>query len=112
MIGERSGAKFDQCSPRTLSVVAAYYPNGYGLYDMAGNVWEWCEDDWHDNEKNRLDDINAWIDEPRGSYRVIRGGSWFNGALGCRSAFRGGFGPDDRFDFVGFRLARSVTLDP
>jgi len=66
-------------------------PNKWGLYDMHGNVWEWCQD-WYDDEHK---------------YRVIRGGSWFNTAGGCVSSFRGG-GPSDSRDFgLGVRLVRS-----
>lgn len=78
--------------------------NGFGLYDMHGNVLEWCEDDWHDTYKEAPDDGSPWIDKPRGSYRVIRGGSW-NGYAGfCRSSYRGYFDPSCGSNFLGFRL--------
>ena len=86
--------------------------NGFGLYDMHGNVWEWTEDDWHGNYKGAPDDGRPWIDDPRGSDRVIRGGSWGSVAQHCRSAIRGYGGPGDRDDDVGFRLSRSVALGP
>ena len=92
--------------------VAASKPNPWGLYDMHGNVWEWVEDDWHTNYTGALDDERAWLDEPRGVLRVIRGGSWINGAQRCRSAMRIRFRPECRNDLVGFRLARSVVLSP
>jgi len=58
------------------SQVEYYAPNGYELYDMAGNVWEWVEDDWHDDYNFAPIDGSAWVDTPRGAYRVIRGGDW------------------------------------
>ncbi|GAX60892.1 hypothetical protein SCALIN_C15_0033 [Candidatus Scalindua japonica] len=91
------------------------YPAGAapgGHLDMAGNVWEWCEDDWHSEEKSGPDDSSAWVDEPRGSGRVIRGGSWSNDAQSCRSAYRYRYEPDDRNISLGFRLSRSFSLDP
>jgi formylglycine-generating enzyme required for sulfatase activity len=86
-------------------------PNSYGLYDMAGNVWEWVEDDWHDNYEGAPPDGKAWFDNPRGSIRVRRGGSWSYDAQYCRSANRGYFMPGYRVNFVGFRLARSFVLN-
>ncbi len=88
------------------------YPTGAapgGHLDMAGNVWEWCEDDWHDNENGAPDEGSAWIDEPRGSDRVMRGGGWIGSAQLCRSACRGDISPGNRNGHVGFRLSRSVT---
>jgi formylglycine-generating enzyme required for sulfatase activity len=79
--------------------------NALGLYDMSGNVWEWCEDDWHDNYDNAPKDGRTWIDSPeRGSARVGRGGRWGLTAQGCRSACRYGWYPDFRAYNVGFRL--------
>jgi formylglycine-generating enzyme required for sulfatase activity len=86
-------------------------PNSYGLYDMHGNVWEWVEDDYHGSYDSAPDDGSAWIEKPRGSDRVVRGGGWDNDARGCRSAVRDYNAPGDR-DLVGFRLSRSVTLGP
>jgi formylglycine-generating enzyme required for sulfatase activity len=63
-------------------------PNARGLYDIHGNVWEWVEDDWHDNYKGAWDDGRAWVDDPRGARRVILGGSWRFDARRCRSALR------------------------
>ncbi len=97
------------------STPVGIYPAGAapgGHLDMSGNVWEWCEDDWHSNEKSGPDDSSAWVDEPRGSGRVIRGGSWGNDARRCRSAYRIYGVLDYRSDYLGFRLSRSVTLGP
>jgi formylglycine-generating enzyme required for sulfatase activity len=87
-------------------------PNTFGLYDMRGNVFEWVEDDWHGSYNSAPEDGSAWIDEPRGAGRVIRGGSWSRAARYCRSALRNFYDPDYRYLNLGFRLARSVTLDP
>jgi len=79
---------------------------------MHGNVWEWVEDDWHENYEGAPNDGRAWIDEPRGVSRVVRGGGWVLDAHDCRSAYRRYIWPGNRYDFVGFRLSRSVALDP
>jgi formylglycine-generating enzyme required for sulfatase activity len=87
-------------------------PNAWGLYDMHGNVLELVEDDWHNSYKGAPDDGNAWVDNPRGSFRVVRGGGWSNVALLCRSAMRFENAPGHRFTNMGFRLSRSVALGP
>jgi len=87
-------------------------PNAFGLYDMHGNVWEWVEDDWHDNYDGAPLDGQAWIDNPRAAARVIRGGSWNYDARDCRSASRDYDAPEYRRAGLGFRLARSVALGP
>ncbi len=81
-------------------------PNELGLYDMSGNVWEWCEDDWHDNYNGAPTDGGAWVDSPRGGLRVLRGGSWCNDFRNCRAANRFGFFPIFQYFNYGFRLAR------
>ena len=98
-------------SGRETKPVGLLLPNELGLYDMSGNVWEWCEDDWHDNYKKAPDDGSAWIDKPeRGGLRVMRGGSCFGGAVGCRAAYRDYYRPGSRGNGVGFRVACSPPV--
>jgi formylglycine-generating enzyme required for sulfatase activity len=89
--------------------VGSYPANAFGLFDMHGNVEEWCEDDWHANYSNAPTDGRAWVDTTgRGSYRVVRGGEWFNGAFACRSAFRRYVLRRNRgVETLGFRLLRT-----
>jgi formylglycine-generating enzyme required for sulfatase activity len=83
-------------------------PNAWGLYDMLGNVWEWCADTWHDNYKGAPSNGAAWVDpEPKGeARRVVRGGSWSNNARFVRAAYRDHGDPTDRIVSLGFRCAR------
>jgi formylglycine-generating enzyme required for sulfatase activity len=92
---------------KRLHAVGEKEPNPFGLYDMHGNVWEWVEDDWHDDYNGAPVDGRAWTDEPRAEYRVYRGGSWRYGAGRCRSASRGVGHPGYRDYYLGFRPARS-----
>lgn len=85
--------------------VGSKAPNELGLHDMSGNVWEWCEDDWHINYQGAPTDGRAWVDSPRGDGRVLRGGSWDDYAGSCRVSVRGGNAPAGRNTDVGFRLA-------
>jgi formylglycine-generating enzyme required for sulfatase activity len=86
------------------------YPNGIspaGCYDMIGNVLEWCEDDWHETYTGAPSDGSAWIDNPRGSYRIGRGGSWSDSNTYSRCAVRGNLNPSNRYGNIGFRCART-----
>jgi len=84
--------------------VDSYQPNAYGLYDMHGNVWEWCEDTLHENYLGAPVDGSSWRGES--SYRVLRGGSWVDSGGHCRSAHRNGHDPSSRRNDYGFRLVR------
>ncbi|MGL4465339.1 MAG: SUMF1/EgtB/PvdO family nonheme iron enzyme [Planctomycetia bacterium] len=82
--------------------VGSYAPNGWGLYDMHGNVWEWCRDGYTENLPGGIDPFVS----PEGAPdRVSRGGSWFVIALSSRSAYRYGITPDYRAINLGFRVA-------
>ncbi len=83
-------------------------PNGWGLYDMSGNVYEWCEDNYHSNYSGAPVDGSAWLDEDYNVTRVIRGGDWINCADDCRSASRSFHGDDTQSLSWGFRVARSA----
>lgn len=81
------------------------FPQGigpYGCFDMAGNVWQWVADWFGDRSQIEGTDPQG---PTKGTIRVIRGGSWINGAVFCRSAFRGRYDPANRYDYLGFRLA-------
>jgi formylglycine-generating enzyme required for sulfatase activity len=82
-------------------------PNMFGLFDMHGNVWEWCEDDYHATYTLAPDDGSAWVDVPRGSNRVARGGYWGSNASDCRSARRTNVYPTNRSNQYGFRIIGS-----
>ena len=76
--------------------------NALGLYDMHGNVWEWCSD-WYAEEYPAEDQTDP-MGPTSGTERVLRGGSWFNNPLSCRSGIRGKDKPDFRYYYIGFRV--------
>jgi len=82
--------------------------NEFGLYDMHGNVWEWCEDDWHGNYKGSPTDDTVWIDakskENNNTFHPLRGGSWNFNPEECRSASRNGYSLGQRTYDFGFRV--------
>jgi eukaryotic-like serine/threonine-protein kinase len=97
-------AWYDSNSYRTTHPVGEKKPNAWGLYDMHGNVWEWCSD-W------KGEYASIAVDDPTGatagSLRVFRGGSWYSSAGGCRSAFRLWHTSGSRYYYLGFRVASS-----
>jgi formylglycine-generating enzyme required for sulfatase activity len=89
---------------QTTVAVGSFRPNGWGLYDMHGNVWEWCNDWYGDYPSGAVTDPTG---AASGAYRVDRGGSWDSWASRCRSADRDFGTPGSRFNNFGFRLALS-----
>lgn len=99
-------AWFMQNSKTTTRPVATKSPNEFGIYDMLGNVWEWCHD-WHDShhEQESIDPLGP----PKGFERVCKGGSWANFESLLKYQYRNKKHPDARENNIGFRLVRSVV---
>ena len=98
-------AWYEENSNNETHEVGLQLGNELGLYDMSGNVWEWCEDNWHDNYDGAPVDSRAWLDNPeRDTKRVRRGGRCFSEAVNCCPTVRRAISPDFRSDNVGFRL--------
>src|SRR5262245_54845988 len=86
--------------------VGARKPNAWGLYDLHGYVWEWCQDSWHATYEGDPADGSAW-EAKDATERMLRGGSWADDAGRCRSSFRLHKPADHRSDTVGFRGVRA-----
>jgi len=113
-VGWFSDNSGDATKPVRLKRLKPDHP--WGLLDVHGNVLEWCMDAWDPGAyRRRLDRVKdpvAWAESTKDPYRVMRGGSWIDGAVVCRSAFRGWWRPGDRVGTFGFRvcLVRSPVL--
>jgi formylglycine-generating enzyme required for sulfatase activity len=99
---------------RETTEVGSFPPNAFGLQDMHGNVWEWCQDHGHDNYQGAPTDGSAWLfsDEKKDEdsrTRMLRGGSWIPYPRDCRSAFRLNYNPDARLYNFGFRVVCSAA---
>jgi len=88
--------------------VDSFAANPFGLYQMLGNVWQWVEDCEVDSYKDAPTDGSAYTNKECTS-RVLRGGSWSVGPSSLRSAERRGDNPGYRYDYNGFRVARTLT---
>ncbi|MBD2431470.1 MULTISPECIES: bifunctional serine/threonine-protein kinase/formylglycine-generating enzyme family protein [Fischerella] len=107
-----SEPKGNYCNETTL--VGSFPANPFGLYDMHGNVWEWCQDYWHDNYQNAPTDGSAWLTQGFfgrifADFSLLRGGSWYCEPNNCRSATRHKQAPNSCFISVGFRLALVIA---
>lgn len=91
---------------RTTPVGSFQLANRFGLYDLHGNVWEWCLDHWHENYDGAPNDGSAWIasDQNRNAARLLRGGSWYSLPVLCRSASRNRLAADFQHNDIGFRV--------
>jgi formylglycine-generating enzyme required for sulfatase activity len=86
--------------------------NRFGLYDMHGNVWEWCLDHWHDSYADAPEGGSAWLDlsAEENALRVLRGGSWLDTPAACRSASRIRYNAVNRLNYFGFRLVSPARI--
>ena len=92
----------------TTPVHEFFTANAFGLSDLHGNVFEWCQDHWHESYEGAPTDGSAWLSDPENAFRVSRGGAWDLNSSICRSASRISVRSGDRYNDVGFRVVCSV----
>ena len=102
---DENGVQYLQTKP-----VGSFFPNAFGLYDMHGNVYEFCQDAWHDNYDNAPTDGSAWGNGSDENAVIIRGGSFNYYEENCHSSHRYGTVANDRYHGTGFRVACSLTI--
>lgn len=106
----RNNANCNGCDSRwdnkQTAPAGSFPPNAFGLHDMLGNVWEWVADCPHDNYNDAPADGSEWGDVCK--WRALRGGSWAGVPKTMRAAKRGGLNAGDRYNFIGFRIARAL----
>jgi formylglycine-generating enzyme required for sulfatase activity len=108
LIGGGVEATRGQMFRAMTTVVGSFEPNAFGLHDMHGNVSEWVEDCWRSDYKGAPGDGSEWLSSCSQKERVLRGGSWRDRSSRIRSAARDWNTSDNRFDTIGFRVARSL----
>ena len=103
-------SQFGVYRDRAVRVGSLGVANGWGLFDMHGNVSEWCEDDYHNSYGRPGAPVNGtpWVDSPRAAFRMFRGGGWVDHAVFLRAADRRSYLPGYRTDGLGFRLVRTL----
>jgi formylglycine-generating enzyme required for sulfatase activity len=94
-------------NPRSTSEVGSYPPNAWGIFDMHGNVWEWCQDNWHDSYRGAPRDGSVWGGGDA-RLRVLRGGAWTDEREFLRSSVRAKAPFDRRDRHIGFRVVREL----
>jgi len=100
------GSEWD--NRQKTSPVGSFKPNAFGLYDMAGNVWQWVQDCYHGDYIEAPTDGSAWTSGDCSS-RVVRGGSWYTHPHGLRSASRSWNATANRIGYLGFRVGRTLS---
>jgi len=88
--------------------VGIFMPNAFGLYDLHGNVCEWCADPWHENYSDAPNNSKVWNRNGNQAWRTLRGGSWANKPSQCRSAYRSGYPKNLLNRVIGFRVAMDL----
>ncbi|MEP0858640.1 SUMF1/EgtB/PvdO family nonheme iron enzyme [Trichocoleus sp. DQ-U1] len=105
-----SAPKGKYCQETKTTDVGSFSPNAFGLYDMHGNVWEWCADIWHNNYNGAPSDGSVWESGGNHSLRLLRGGSWYHYPWYCRSADRSRDGLDSWSGSRGFRVVITASV--
>jgi formylglycine-generating enzyme required for sulfatase activity len=111
--GKYGDSKLGKYREKTTPV-GEFPPNPLALYDLHGNLWEWCQDNWHKNYQGAPDDGSAWLDieSSETTFKVLRGGCWFYFPRYCRSAFRINDTPDNHEGYIGFRVVCEIPQNP
>ena len=92
----------------TIPVGVIGIANTFGLYDMHGNLYEWCLDYWHNNYDGAPTDGSAWLSDHLTEERIIRGGFWYSYPKHCRSAYRDSCEPERRSSTIGLRVVCDI----